>query len=64
MDNPRRPPSRPEPEPRVDIMLHRAPIGGEWQAEVSLDGRHLHFDTLLALIGWLSRLDAPHGGIR
>lgn len=59
-------PALPAPlqEPRVEITLHPRPAGDAWQAEVVVDGQRLHFPTLLALIGWLARLEPQRGGIR
>jgi hypothetical protein len=54
----------PPPELQVEITLHRPPQATAWQAEVVVDGRPLHFASLLALIGWLARLEAQGGGIR
>ena len=51
-------------EPRVEITLHRAAAGHPWRAEVVVDGRHLQFGSLLALIGWIARLEPQGGGIR
>jgi hypothetical protein len=68
---PARPPSAiPSPAPdtpcgfSIEIVLRQPATGRPWQAEVVLDGRHLHFGSLLALIGWLARLEAQGGGIR
>jgi hypothetical protein len=57
-------PVPPPPAPQVEITLRRAPSGLGWQAEVVVEGRHLHFASLLTLIGWLSRLGACGSGIR
>jgi hypothetical protein len=64
VSQPAPPRAEPLPEPRVQITLHPLPAGEAWQAEVVVEGRQLHFPSLLALIGWLARLEAKSGGIR
>jgi hypothetical protein len=57
------PPRSPAP-PQLHFTLQRHPEG--WQADLQAEGVLQHFDSLPALIAWLSRLETPRsvGGIR
>jgi len=49
-------PAAPAP-PRLHFTLQRNPAG--WQADLQAEGVLQHFDSLPALIAWLSRLETP-----